>query len=70
MNTLKTEIPFNKPFIAGKELYYIARAVASGNISGDGLFTQQCCRLLEQRLGIGRVLMTPSCTACSRWRQF
>jgi dTDP-4-amino-4,6-dideoxygalactose transaminase len=63
MDTLKTQIPFNKPFIAGKELYYIARAVALGNISGDGLFTQQCCRLLEQRFGIGRVLLTPSCTA-------
>jgi dTDP-4-amino-4,6-dideoxygalactose transaminase len=63
MDTLKKPIPFNKPFIAGKELHYIAKAVTLGNISGDGLFTQQCCRLLEQRLGIGRVLLTPSCTA-------
>ncbi len=63
MDTLKKTIPFNKPFIVGKELYYIARAVTLGNISGDGLFTQQCCRLLEERFGIGRVLLTPSCTA-------
>jgi dTDP-4-amino-4,6-dideoxygalactose transaminase len=56
-------IPFNKPFIAGKELYYIARAVALGNIGGDGHFTQQCCRLLEERFGIHRVMMVPSCTA-------
>jgi dTDP-4-amino-4,6-dideoxygalactose transaminase len=56
-------IPFNRPFIAGKELYYIAKAVALGNIGGDGYFTQQCCRLLEKRFGIHRVLMVPSCTA-------
>jgi dTDP-4-amino-4,6-dideoxygalactose transaminase len=56
-------IPFNKPFIAGKELYYIARAVALANISGDGHFTRQCSRLLEERFGIHRVLMVPSCTA-------
>jgi dTDP-4-amino-4,6-dideoxygalactose transaminase len=56
-------IPFNKPFIAGKELYYIAQAVTRGNISGDGYYTQECSRLLEERFGIRRVLMTPSCTA-------
>src|SRR5512147_715485 len=57
------KIPFNKPFIAGKELYYIAQAVTLGNISGDGHYTQECSRLLEERFGIRRVLMTPSCTA-------
>jgi dTDP-4-amino-4,6-dideoxygalactose transaminase len=60
---MPSHIPFNKPFIAGKELFYIARAVALGNIGGDGHFTQQCCRLLEERFGIHRVLMVPSCTA-------
>ncbi|HOM19098.1 MAG TPA: dTDP-4-amino-4,6-dideoxygalactose transaminase, partial [Thermoguttaceae bacterium] len=56
-------IPFNKPFIAGKELYYIAQAVTLGNISGDGHFTQACSRLLEERFGIHRVLLAPSGTA-------
>ncbi len=60
---MKIRIPFNKPFIAGKELYYIARAVTLGNIAGDGYFTKGCCRLLEERFGIHKVLMTPSCTA-------
>lgn len=58
-----SKIPFNKPFVAGKELYYIAQAVTLGRIGGDGTFTARCCRLLEERFGIGRVLMTPSCTA-------
>jgi dTDP-4-amino-4,6-dideoxygalactose transaminase len=56
-------IPFNKPFIAGKELYYIAQAVTMGNISGDGHFTMRCAELMEQRFSIPKVLMTPSCTA-------
>jgi len=60
---MSPKIPFNKPFIAGKELYYIAQAVTYGNIAGDGLFTQNCSRILEERFGIHRVLLTPSCTA-------
>ena len=56
-------IPFNKPFIAGKELFYIAQAVTLGNIGGDGHFTTECSRLLQERLNIHRVLLTPSCTA-------
>lgn len=56
-------IPFNKPFIAGKELFYIAQAVTYGNIAGDGHFTKCCSQLLEERFGIHKVLLTPSCTA-------
>jgi dTDP-4-amino-4,6-dideoxygalactose transaminase len=60
---MKSQIPFNKPFIAGKELYYIAQAVTLGNIGGDGHFTRQCSRFLEERFGIHRVMLVPSCTA-------
>jgi len=60
---MEKKIPFNKPFVAGKELYYIAQAVTMGNLAGDGYFTQQCSRLFEERFGIHKVLMTPSCTA-------
>jgi dTDP-4-amino-4,6-dideoxygalactose transaminase len=56
-------LPYNKPFIAGKELFYIAKAVTNGNIAGDGEFTQRCGRLLEDQFAIGKVLLTPSCTA-------
>jgi dTDP-4-amino-4,6-dideoxygalactose transaminase len=56
-------IPFNKPFIVGKELHYIAQAVTLGNLGGDGPFTQKCCEMLEQRFEIPHVLLTPSCTA-------
>ncbi len=56
-------IPFNKPFIAGKELYYIAQAVTMGNLGGDGHFTKRCAELMQERFGIKKILMTPSCTA-------
>ena len=49
------KIPFNKPYIAGKELYHIARAVTLGNIAGDGYFTEHCSRFLEEQFGIHRV---------------
>ena len=56
-------IPFNKPYLTGKEMHYIAQAVARHGISGDGPFTRGCARVLEERFGIEKVLMTPSCTA-------
>jgi dTDP-4-amino-4,6-dideoxygalactose transaminase len=61
--TQPTTIPFNRPFIAGKELYYIAQAVTFGNMAGDGHFTKACCKVMEDRFGVPKVLLTPSCTA-------
>jgi dTDP-4-amino-4,6-dideoxygalactose transaminase len=57
------KIPFNKPFIAGKELYYIAQAVTFGNLGDDGYFTRRCAQWLEEKFSIPKVLLTPSCTA-------
>jgi dTDP-4-amino-4,6-dideoxygalactose transaminase len=60
----KIRIPFNKPFIAGKELFYIAQAVMENNhTAGDGPFTKKCQAWLEERLGCHQVLLTHSCTA-------
>jgi dTDP-4-amino-4,6-dideoxygalactose transaminase len=55
-------IPFNRPYIAGKELFYIAQAVARGNLSGDGRFADACAELLETKFGIDTVMLTHSCT--------
>ncbi|MCI4626730.1 MAG: dTDP-4-amino-4,6-dideoxygalactose transaminase [Candidatus Magnetoovum sp. WYHC-5] len=57
------KIPFNKPFIAGKELYYIASAVMEGHLSGDGPFTRKCHSWLEENLRCKHSLLTHSCTA-------
>jgi len=60
---MEYRIPFNKPFIVGKELYYIAQSVLSGKIAGDGLFTRKCHSLLEEKFEAKKVLLTHSCTA-------
>jgi dTDP-4-amino-4,6-dideoxygalactose transaminase len=56
-------IPFNKPLILGGELEYVAQAIRSGRIGGDGPFTRRCAGLMERQFGVAKVLMTPSCTA-------
>ena len=56
-------IPFNKPYISGKELWNIAQAHALGQMAGDGSFTKQCNEWLEQRTGCHKALLTHSCTA-------
>ena len=56
-------IPFNKPHMTGKELWYIAQAHANGHLAGDGRFTGQCSRWLEARTGASKALLTHSCTA-------
>lgn len=55
-------IPFNKPSVVGNELQYIAEAVQSGKISGDGMFTKKCHAYFEQRFGFQKCLLTTSCT--------
>jgi dTDP-4-amino-4,6-dideoxygalactose transaminase len=58
------KIPFNKPFIVGKELFYIAQAVMENHhTAGDGPFTKKCQAWLEEHLGCRKVLLTHSCTA-------
>jgi len=57
------KIPFNKPFVIGKELQNIENAVALGQLSGDGPYTRRCHEWLEHRLGCRRALLTHSCTA-------
>ena len=56
------QIPFNKPFLTGKETAYIQQAVESGKISGNGTFTQKCHQFLSNRYGFRKVLLTTSCT--------
>lgn len=60
---MDTKISFNKPFIVGKELYYIAQAVQSGHLSGDGTFTKKCNAWIEAHTGAKQALLTHSCTA-------
>lgn len=55
-------IPFNVPTQVGTEAHYMREALARGHISGNGYFTKQCQQLLEQHLGVPKVLLTTNCT--------
>jgi dTDP-4-amino-4,6-dideoxygalactose transaminase len=56
------KIPFNKPYLTGKETHYIEQAVRSGKISGNGFFTQKCQQFFEQKYAFKKCLLTTSCT--------
>jgi dTDP-4-amino-4,6-dideoxygalactose transaminase len=56
------QIPFNKPYLTGKEISYIKLAVKSGKISGNGMFTEKCHRFFQERYGFKKCLLTTSCT--------
>lgn len=56
-------IPFNKPYMTGKELWYIAQAHAEGHMAGDGKFTKKCHTWLESEIRTRKALLTHSCTA-------
>jgi dTDP-4-amino-4,6-dideoxygalactose transaminase len=59
---MKYKIPFNKPYLSGNELTYMAQAVAAMKISGDGEFTRKCHSFFESKYGFRKVLLTTSCT--------
>ena len=56
------EVVFNKPYFIGKELDYIRDSVASGKISGNGLYTKKCHEFFEKKYGFKKALLTSSCT--------
>ena len=56
-------IPFNKPYLTGKELHYISEAHSRGQLSGDGYFTKKCQSWLKDNTGCHLALLTHSCTA-------
>lgn len=57
------KIPFNRPYMTGKELYYIAEAKFGGMLAGDGPYTARCHRWLEAQTACHKALLTHSCTA-------
>lgn len=63
MSNSNLRIPFNRPHMTGKELYYIAEAHLNGILAGDGPFTKRCHDWLERRTGCNKGLLTNSCTA-------
>ena len=58
----KLRVDFNRPVLVGREMEYMAEAIANGHISGDGPFTKKCHTLLQEELGVPKALLTTSCT--------
>lgn len=56
------EIPFNKPYLTGKEAHYMYDAVYTGKLSGNGKYTQKCQKFFEEQYGFRKCLLTSSCT--------
>lgn len=56
------DIPFNKPYLSGKETHYIYEAVNSHKLFGNGIFTKKCQDYFETNYGFKKVLLTTSCT--------
>ena len=57
-----TRIPFNRPEVTGRELEYMAEAMASGHTSSGGPFSRRAGEILQQATGAEEVLLTTSCT--------
>lgn len=55
-------IPFNKPYLTGKEAHYMYQAVYTGRLSGNGVFTKKCQAFFEKQYGFKKALLTTSCT--------
>lgn len=55
-------VTFNNPAFLPNELEYIKQALESKHLSGDGIFTQKCSKLLEDKIGVKKTLLTTSCT--------
>lgn len=51
----KKIIPFNRPYLTGKEFVYVEDSIKRGHISGDGYYTGKASELLEQILDGGEL---------------
>jgi dTDP-4-amino-4,6-dideoxygalactose transaminase len=56
------KIPFNRPYLTGKELLHVNEVMATNKISGSGKFTKQCHDFFQNRYGFRKCLLTTSCT--------
>jgi dTDP-4-amino-4,6-dideoxygalactose transaminase len=58
-----SKVPFNKPYMTGREFAYIEAAHRDHALAGNGAFTRACQRWLEDRTGAACAMLVHSCTA-------
>src|ERR1700685_3184877 len=56
-------IPFNRPYLTGREREYLEEALRSRQFAGDGPFARRCQALMQQRFGTASTQLTTSCTS-------
>ncbi|MDR1731776.1 MAG: dTDP-4-amino-4,6-dideoxygalactose transaminase [Synergistaceae bacterium] len=56
-------IPFNKPWLTGRESIYIEEVLKKGGFAGNGAFSKKCAAWLEERLGCAKAILVPSGTS-------
>jgi dTDP-4-amino-4,6-dideoxygalactose transaminase len=56
-------IPFNRPYLTGRENDYIAEVLNSRRLSGDGPFSRRCQELMQNRFAVVSAQLTTSCTS-------
>ncbi|MEQ1877745.1 MAG: dTDP-4-amino-4,6-dideoxygalactose transaminase [Bdellovibrionia bacterium] len=59
----RMSIPFNRPYLTGKEIDSIKQVLESRHLSGNGAFTKKCEQILEKATGAKKALLVHSCTA-------
>jgi len=57
------KIPFNNPYVTGKELSYIADADSRGVLSGEGIYARKCQKWFEDQLNGHKAFLRHSGTA-------
>src|SRR5437762_5676241 len=60
---MRSDIPFNLPFLAEAAAKNVERVISSAGIASDGHFTKSCERLLRERFCIASLSMVNSCTS-------
>ena len=55
---MQDKVPFNKPYLCGKEFEYMHDACKRGQTAGDGFYTESCHKWLEDYVGSKKALLT------------
>lgn len=55
-------IPLTKPFLSGREIEYVSRAISSSELVGDGPNTRKVEESIAKICESGNAFLTPSCT--------
>ena len=56
-------IPLHKPFISGNEIKYIEEVINTGELAGNGKYTEVCHDFFRKEFGFTHPKLTDSCTA-------